>query len=184
MAFHGKLILRRSRYPAGFRDVIGGLPHGLILERTPQAVVQHRVDQLPIPELVSLTDSTGQKVGRPTHAFHASGKDEAGVTGTDCLIGEHDRLQPRAADFVDRTGSDRVGQSGCECSLAGGRLADSRGEDLTEDHFIDLRWIRCRPAERLAERHGGQLRSRHATQPTEQLSNRRTATVDEVRGHG
>ena len=64
-----------------------------------------------------------------------------GVARPDLGGGQHDRLEARAADAVDRGRARRVGQAAGERRLAGRRLADAGLEDLAHQDLVDRRAV-------------------------------------------
>ena len=85
------------------RDALGVGAHVAVLDGAPQAVVDGRVDQLAVAEAIA-EPGARQQVRRLVHRFHPARHRELGVAGPDLRRGQHDRLEPRAADPVDRRG--------------------------------------------------------------------------------
>ena len=93
------------------RHALGVGAHVAVLDRAPQPVGDGRVDELAVAEPVAEA-RLRQQVRRLVHRLHAARDDDLGVARADLGGGEHDRLQARAADAVDRRRAGRVGQSG------------------------------------------------------------------------
>ena len=55
-----------------------------------------------------------QQIRAVAHRLHAAGDGDVDVAGADGLVGEHHRLEPRAADLVDRQRGDVVGEPAVE----------------------------------------------------------------------
>ena len=107
------------------RDALGVGAHVAVLDRAPQAVVDGRVDELRVAEAVA-EPGAGEQVRRAVHRLHAAGDRDLGVAGADLRRGQHDRLEPRAADPVDGRRGGRVREAGLEHGLASRRLARHR----------------------------------------------------------
>src|SRR5439155_1353531 len=82
-----------------------------------QAVVDGRVHERAVPEPVP-EPRLRQEVRREVHVLHPAGDRDVGVTGPDLRRREHDRLQSRAADAVDRRRRRRVGEPAGERGLS------------------------------------------------------------------
>ena len=121
------------------------------MERVPQPVLQHGVDELDAAHL-----GAGAQIARRAaraHALHAAGDDDGAFAGADLLRAERDRAQAGAADLVDAEGGLGIGHAGGAGGLAGRVLALAGGEHLAEDHLVhvagvDARRARSRPAPR------------------------------------
>ena len=72
------------------------------------------------------------------------------------LVGQHDGLQSRSADLVDRQRGDVIGQSAAKRGLPRGILSQTRADDVAHDALVDDRRRRCR--------RGAPLRPRRARQ--------------------
>ena len=105
MASRGVGVLRARDPPVMLGDDLAGVAHVALLERAPQAVVDHRVDDLAVAHAQSLAHAR-QQVRAVAHRLHAAGDGDVDVAGADALVGEHHRLQARAADLVDRERGD------------------------------------------------------------------------------
>ena len=77
-------------------------------------------------------------MGGPAHVFHAPGHDHVGIPHLDGLGREHDRLEPGAADLVDRDALHLLGQAGLDGRLLGRILAVAQRQDLAHDGLVDL----------------------------------------------
>ena len=85
------------------RDVLGRRAHVVLVVDVPQAVGDHRVDQLPVAHAVALA-RVQQHVRRGAHVLLAAGDDDLGVAAAHRLRRQHHGLQARAADLVDGAG--------------------------------------------------------------------------------
>ena len=136
VAADGEIVLRAAGELEFTGAAVAVDAHGLAAVDIPEAVVDHRVDQLGIAHAVALA-GLGEQVGGAAHALHAAGDDQPGVAQADRLIGEHDGLEPRAADLVDRRGTDRRWQPREDRRLPRGVLTDPGGDDVAHDHLVD-----------------------------------------------
>src|SRR4029450_2657780 len=93
--------------------------------RAPQAVGDGRVDELAVAEPVA-APGVPEEERRRVPPPHAPGHDALGVAGPDLGGREHDRLEPRPADAVDRRRAGPVRETGPERRLTGRGLADAR----------------------------------------------------------
>jgi hypothetical protein len=74
-------------------DDLAGVAHVTLLERAPQAVVDHRVDHRAVAEPHPLARFR-QQVRTVAHRLHPAGDYDARVAGGDGLCRQHHRLQP------------------------------------------------------------------------------------------
>ena len=167
MALDGVFVL----LPPGHSVLVGhdlaGAAHVIVLVGIPEAVVDHGVDRLPVPEAHSLPHLR-KEVGAVGHRFHPAGDDDLRIARGDPLGGQHHGLQARATDLVDRQGGDLGRQAGAEGGLARGSLPEARGHDVAQDDLVD----RLRPepgaGDRLLHHHGPELGGREALQGSQE----------------
>src|SRR5690606_32812272 len=105
--------------------------HVVVVERVPQAVLDHGVDELDVAHLGAVAHVGG--VHGPAHALLAAGNDDGRIARLNLLRTECHRTQPRAADLVDAPGRRVDGNAGRDGSLPCGALTLSGGKDLAED---------------------------------------------------
>ena len=149
MTFEGKGVLIGARDGVSHGNVIGLVSHRAILKRTPESVVEHRVDRLPIAEFPSLSHAS-QQIGSTAHALHAAGDDDLGVAGADRLVGQHDGFQPRATHLVHARRGHGRRQSGGQGGLPGRCLPNAGRQNVPQNHFVDPPDIDSNTAERSA----------------------------------
>jgi len=142
----GVLLFAADLVPG--RDVLGGVAHVVAVERIPEAVLQHGVDELHAPHLGAVAQVGG--VRGQAHALHAAGGDDGAFTGADLLRGQCDGAQARAAHLVDAERRFTIRQPGRPRRLAGRVHALGGRQDLAEDQFvhivgINLGALECRP---------------------------------------
>ena len=75
---------------------------------------------------------------RQAHRLLTAGNDDVGITGGDLLHAKRHRPEPGAAELIDRPRRGPPGQACADRRLAGRVLPFSRGENLAEDHLVDL----------------------------------------------
>ena len=131
-----ELVLVLAADLVGDRHALGVGAHVALLDGAPQRVVHGRVDDRPVAKAIAEA-GLGQEIRRAVHALHAAGDDHVGVTGPDLGGAEHDRLEARAADLVDRRRARRHRQPAEEGRLAGGRLAGAGLDDLAHEDLVD-----------------------------------------------
>ena len=123
-----------------------------------------------------------EQVRRAVHRLHAAGDRDLGVTGADLGRGQHDRLEPRAADPVDGRRRGRVGEAGLEHGLASRRLAGTGLEDLAHQHVVDDggRRVEAGALDGGPDRDAPELGGRDAGQRAAELADRRARRADDV----
>ncbi len=178
MTFHGKGILVSPGYTAARSNVVGLDPHRHIFECAPQSIVQHRIEHLLRSELPAFA-SAGQQKRSPAHAFHAAGDDQSSIAGANRLISQHHGLEARTANLVDRQRGDSRRQTGVECRVPSRRLAQSGCQHAAHDHLVDRFRSKSSPADCFTDDDGSKFRRRHRREPTEEPSDRRSASRDE-----
>ena len=89
MALDGIAVLAFAIDVVVARDDLAGVPHVALLEGAPQAVVDHRVDDLAVAHAQAFARAIEQ-VGAVAHRLHAAGDDHLGVA-------DADRLRARAS---------------------------------------------------------------------------------------
>ncbi len=134
----GKGVLLFTAEAVFVHQVFCGDTHVIVVERIPQAVADHAVDQLAMAHALAGT-GRGHHVGGEAHVLLATGDDHFGVTTTDRLGRQVQGLEARAADLVQGQRRYAVGQAGVDRRLACRVLPGACGQHLAEDDLIDLR---------------------------------------------
>ena len=151
--------------------VLGGDAHVVLVVDVPQAVDDHRVNELPVAHALAVA-GVRQHVGRQAHVLLAAGDDDVAVTVADGLSGQHHRLQARAADLVDRESRHSLRQAALDHRLARGVLARAGSQHLTQDHFADLLASQTAALEQGFDDGGAQLRCRRAGESAAEFTHR------------
>ena len=162
-------------------EVFRGDAHVVIVERIPQAIADHGVDDLRVPHAQTGACARHYVVGQ-AHVFLAARDNHVGVTATDGLRAEVQSLEARAADLVQGHGRHRVGQASLDGSLTRRVLAGAGGQYLAHDHFIDLRTVQTGLFEQLANHRCAQINRGYAGQGTLETADRgaRSSNNDDV----
>ena len=170
------LVLARDLVAFGAQFV--GNAHVKVVDDVPQTVVDHGILKLPRTHAVAET-GLFQVVGRPAHALHAAGHHHLGIPHLDGLGRQHDRLQGRPADLVDRDGLDLPGHAGLDRGLLGRVLAVAAGQHLAHDHFVDGTFVDPGPGHGLTDHDATQVRGADAGQGSVETAQRRSDRADD-----
>ena len=117
--------------------VFGGNAHVVVVERIPQAIADHGVDDLTVAH-AQTGAGTGHDVVGQAHVFLAAGDDHLGIAASNGLGPQVQGLEARPANLVQGQCRYRKRQAGLDCRLAGRVLPGTGGQYLTHDHFVDL----------------------------------------------
>ena len=171
MALRGEQVLRLTAHVELAGHDLTGMSHVQVLEAAPQAVIDHRVHDLPGAHTQALARVV-QQVGAVAHGLHAAGNGHLDVAGGDALCGQHDGLEARPADLVDGEGAHRVEEAASKCGLPGRRLPESCRDHVAEDALFDGGRVDAGTSYRFAHREGSELRGREGFEPTKELAGR------------
>ena len=152
--------------------------HVALLEAAPETVVDQRVDQLPVAHAQPFAHAR-QQIRRVAHRLHAAGDGNLDVAGRDALRREHHRLEPGAADLVDRQRRDVIGKPAVQRRLPRRVLAVARLDDVAHDALVDRGRIDAGAPHRLAHDQRAELRRRELLQRAEKLSGGRADGGDD-----
>ncbi len=158
--------------------VLGGEPHGDVVERVGQAVVHHRVDQGAIAEAVA-GPGPRQQVRRLGHRLHAAGHHDVGVPGPDHLVRQVDRVEAGEAHLVDGVGRHAQGDPAFDRGLPGCDLALPGLEDLAHEHVVHLVRGQSGPRQRLGDGESPQVHGGEAGQRPGQLADGGPSSSDD-----
>ena len=165
VALDGKGVLFLPRDAVGLGAGFPAQAHVFIGKGIGQSVVQHAVHQGNVAEFLPVA-SRGQVVRHPGHAFHPAGNDDVVVAYLDALGAQHDGLQSRSADFVDRGGGNAVRDTGLQGGLFGRGLSQTGLENAAHVNFVDFIFFYGRAAFHCTfDGDGAQLGGRNVFQP-------------------
>jgi hypothetical protein len=168
MAVERVFVLLRPRQLVFGADHFAGVAHVTLLERAPQAVVDHRIEYFAMPHAEPVPDALEQ-IRAVAHRLHAAGHRDLDVAGRDPLRGEHDGLQAGAAHLVDRERRHVIAEAAAQRGLARRRLAEAGRYDVSENAFLDRLRIDGGAANGLAHDHRAKLRGGEFLQRPEKL---------------
>src|SRR6516225_340803 len=171
----GKGILLVARDLPALGDVLGGVAHVIAVERVPQPVAYHRVDELGIAHLDAVPQVDA--VGRLAHALLTASDDDLGIAVADRLIAESHGAQSGPAELVDPISRRLVGDAGGDCGLAGRILAFTGSKDLPHDYLGNVFRLDLGAALCLDDRDLAELARRHGAQPAVEGPNRVRAAL-------
>src|SRR4029453_3175597 len=139
----GVAVLPGDAVPLG--DVLRGDAHVVVVERVPQAVVDHVINDLGVRQSHAVAVAAlGKQEGRLVHVLDPAGQHHLGVAEGDLLGSIDDRLQPGAAHPVEGQARRLDRDTALHPDLAAGVHALTRGQDVTDDHLVDARGIDTR----------------------------------------
>ena len=147
-----------------------------IVERAPETVADHLVDQLPVAEPVAIAAVLHQ-VGRAGHVLHAARDQAFGIAGTDGLRGERHCLEPAATDFVDGGRGNALCEPGADRRLACGVLTEAGLQHVAHEHLVDR--IDPRAAQRLLDGNRSEPGRGHIGEGTPEGADRRSHGADD-----
>jgi hypothetical protein len=130
----------------------------VIVESVPEAVLDHRIDELQVTHLCAVAHVSG--VSRLAHAFLAAGDDDSCITRFDLLHTQGDGAKTRTADLIDAPGRGIDRNSGADGSLPRGPLALSGGQHLAEDHLGNVSRLNFSPLQGCFNRNFAKFRGR------------------------
>ncbi len=178
----GKIVLLLPGDLPALRDILGGVAHVVAVERIPQPVADHRVDELRVAHLDAVAQVDA--VRRLAHALLTAGDDDLGIAVADRLIPERNGAQPRTAELVDAVSGHLERNAGTDRGLPSRVLPFAGGEDLAHDDLGNILRLDMRAAQRLGDRDLAELMGRQAGEPAVERPDRGTrgARNDDV-GH-
>ncbi len=119
------------------RNIFSGNAHVVMIDGAKQPFAEHRIHQFGIAH-GRAAPRAEQQVRCQTHAFLPPGNDNPVVLITNGLISQMHGFQAAAAHFIDIQAGDFDGQAGVQCRGAGGILAGTGRQYLTQNHLINL----------------------------------------------
>ena len=160
-------------------DVLGGGAHVIIVERVPQTVLDHRVDQLLVTHAGAPAGVKGGK-GSHGHILGAAADDNVGVAGKDGARAFDDGLHAGAADHADGVGGNGIGKTRLDADLTGDVLTETGGEDAAEHQLIHILRSDTRALERFLDNDRTQVGGGGVLQGAAEGADSRTAAVNNI----
>ena len=137
-------------------DVLGGGAHVIVVERIPQTVADHGVDDLLVTH-AGAPALLGQGIGGSGHILHAAGHHDVGIAGEDGAAALDDGLHAGAAHHTHGVGGGGQGHAGLHSGLTGGVLAQGGGEDAAEHDLVHVLGGHVGPLQGLLDDQSAQL---------------------------
>ena len=137
LAAQGQLILHLAGDAVLFGHVLGGDAHVAVVERIPQAVVDHHVGHGGVVHAGAPAGGI-DGVGSHAHALHTAGHDALSLAGHDGAVSDGNAVQTGAAHLVQGGGGGLDGQTGLQGGLTGGVLAQTSLQHVAEEQLVDL----------------------------------------------
>jgi hypothetical protein len=142
-----------------------------VTECAPESVLDHAVHQRLVAGLHAVTHAVHvERCVR--HRLLPAGDRDLEITSLDRLRREHDGLEPRATNLIDRDGGDRVGNAGLERRLTSGCLANAALDDVAHDDFFDVIEVDAGAPHGFANGNGPELGRRQRRESAEKPADR------------
>jgi len=178
MAVHRVGVLFLAADLVGFRDQFPRHPHMHIVERVPEAVVDHGVHHLAVAHAQAFADLE-EEVRAIAHGLHAAGDGNVDVAGCDALRGEHHGFEPRTADLVDRERAHGNWEPAAQSSLTCRRLAHTGAHHVAHEAFVHARGIDTGTGDGFAHGKGAQVRRAEIFEHAQELARGCTNGADD-----
>ena len=108
----------------------------IAMERVPQPVLEHRVDEFQSAHFGAVAQMRG--MGGQAHTLHPARGDDGAFAGADLLGAQSDGAEAGAADLVDAEGGVGVRHAGGAGRLPGRILSATGGQNLAKYHLVHL----------------------------------------------
>ncbi len=151
----------------------------VVVERIPQAVLDHGVNKLLVAH-AGAPAGVGRGIGGGAHVLGAAADDDVGVAGKDGAASLDHGLHAGAADHADGVGGNGVGEACAHADLTGDVLAEAGGQDAAEHQLIDIFGGDVRALEGFLHDDGAELSGRGVLEGTAEGTDSGTAAVDDV----
>jgi hypothetical protein len=171
------ILLAASDLVLGCHDLAGGA-HVALLERAPQAVDDHRVEQLAMAHSQSVARAL-QQVRCIAHRLHAARHRNLNVAGGDPLGRQHHGFQPGAAHFVNGERGNVIRKAAAQRRLPGRSLPQTSRDDVAHDAFLHRRGIDAGPRDGFTNNQRAEFGGRQILQAAEKLAGRRSNRRDD-----
>ena len=137
LAAQGQLILHLAGDAVLFGHVLGGDAHVAVVERIPQAVVDHHVGHGGVVHAGAPAGGI-DGVGSHAHALHTAGHNALSLAGHNGAVSDGNAVQTGATHLVQGGGGGLDGQTGLQGGLTGGVLAQTSLQHVAEEQLVDL----------------------------------------------
>src|SRR6266404_1871946 len=172
MRVYRVLILFLSADVIPVLDYLPGAAHMPVVERAPQAVLDHGIDQLAVAEPVALARSLLQ-VRRVGHRLHSTRDRDVNLADSYGIGRQHHSFQPGAANLVDCKRGHTVRSARSQRHLPGRILPVARLNDVAHYDFIDNGSIDAGPLDCSPSGDHSQINRAEIPERPKKLSHRR-----------
>ena len=160
-------------------DVLGGGAHVVVVERIPQAVLDHGVDKLLVAH-AGAPAGVGSGIRSGAHVLGAAADDDIGIAGEDGAASLNDGLHTGAADHAHGVSGNGIGDTGLDGHLAGNVLALGSGQDAAEHQLIHVLRSDICALQSFLDHDGAHVNSGGVLQGAAKGADGGTAAVDNV----
>src|SRR6266704_351529 len=185
VAFDGELVLLFASDSVFFRNQFAGHAHMKIFVSVPEAVVDHRVDELSIADAVA-GSRLRQKIGTVGHGLHPARHYNFRFTKLHGLRGQRDSFEAGTANFIDGHGGNAGMAAAFERCLPRGILAEPRLYNVAENSFVNLLCLEARAADGFRDDLAAEFGSGESGETALELADRRSNGGEDdgsFRGH-
>src|SRR6266704_3004410 len=185
VAFDGELVLLFASDAVFFRNQFAGHAHMKIFVSVPEAVVDHRVDELSIADAVAGA-GLRQKIGTVGHGLHPARHYNFRFTKLHGLRGQRDSFEAGTANFIDGHGGNAGMAAAFERCLPRGILAEPRLYNVAENSFVNLLCLEARAADGFRDDLAAEFGSGESGETALELADRRSNGGEDdgsFRGH-
>lgn len=131
-------VLVFTGYAEFFSDVFGSDAHVIVIERIPQTILDHDIDEFAVAHTQTPTSFAAGNKRSVGHAFHTAGNDDVVIASQDGLSSQFHTFQAGTADFIDSKSRNFNRQASFDGCLTSRVLAQSSLEDVTKNDFVNF----------------------------------------------